>query len=120
VEAAVHDLEGFLRELSDREFEPLLANVAGSIRFDVANGDPVEPWRVAVDHGRVSVSRDPGEADCQVRAERSLLDDLACGRANAMAAVLRGALGCGGNLDLLLAFQRVFPSPPRHETGAGQ
>ena len=75
---------------------------------------------VVVDHGRVTVSRDPGDADCEVRGERTMLDDLACGRANATAAVLRGALGCGGDLDLLLAFQRVFPSPPGDDRGSGR
>jgi hypothetical protein len=30
-----------------------------------------------------------------------------------MAAVLRGALVVEGDVDLLLAFQRILPSPPR-------
>ena len=116
----MHDLEDLLRELGSRDFEPLLANVIGSIRFDVVDADQIDPWRVVVHRGHVTVSHEPGEADCDVRGPRALLDDLACGRANATAAVLRGAVDCGGNLDLLLAFQRVFPSPPRDDGRAGR
>ena len=32
---------------------------------------------------------------------------------NAMAALLRGAMGVEGDVELLVLFQRLFPGPPR-------
>jgi putative sterol carrier protein len=38
-----------------------------------------------------------------------LFDDLASGRANAMAAMLRGAVAVDGDRTLMIRFQRLFP-----------
>jgi hypothetical protein len=51
-------------------------------------------------------------ADCVVRATKGLFDDVATGRVNAMAALLRGELVAEGNPNLLVRLQRLFPSPP--------
>jgi putative sterol carrier protein len=53
------------------------------------------------------------DADCAIRADTAFFDRLANGEENAMAAVLRGALVCTGDVELLLAIQRVFPGPAR-------
>jgi putative sterol carrier protein len=58
------------------------------------------------------VSDENVEADCVVRADRSLFDAIASGEENMMAAGLRGALTFEGDAHLLLAFQRLFPGPP--------
>jgi hypothetical protein len=103
----------FFSELAERGHEPLLAGVSGRVRFDVLDKGATDSWLVSLDRGDLSVARDAGPADCTARGERALFDKLASGRANAMAAVLRGALLCSGDIELLIAVQRIFPDPPR-------
>ena len=104
----------FLKDLGRRGHEPLLAKVSGRVRFEVVDGDAVDHWLVAIDSGDVSVAHKPGKkADCAIRAEKPLLDALCRGDANALAAVLRGAVQCRGDIELLFAIQRVFPGPGR-------
>ena len=103
----------FFTELAQRGHEPLLAGVSGRVRFDVLDKGDADSWLVKIDRGDLAVARDAGPADCAIRGTRALFDELADGRTNAMAAVLRGALVCSGDIELLIAVQRVFPDPPR-------
>ena len=103
----------FFGELAQRGHEPLLAGVSGRVRFDVMDKGASDSWLVRVDRGDLTVAHDAGPADCTIRGQRALFDELASGRTNAMAAVLRGALVCSGDIELLIAMQRVFPDPPR-------
>jgi SCP-2 sterol transfer family protein len=109
-------IEGFFTGLAERGEEPLLAKVAGVMRFDVVDGGRTETWSVHVDHGRVTVSRDEEvAADCSISTDRGLFERLVSGRENAMALVLRGGAVCAGDVELLLAMQRVFPGPPNQQ-----
>ncbi len=103
----------FFEELGRRGHEPLLRKVSGSVRFDVVDGAHTDSWFVAVDKGVLTVGRGAGAADCTIRGYGALFDELMGGRTNVMAAVLRGALACHGDLELLMAIQRIFPDPPR-------
>ena len=103
--------EQFFEELGQRGFEPLVAKFTGRVRFEVVDGDDTNHWVVAIDKGRLEVSRDGGDRACSITGDKALFDRLATGRENAMAATLRGALVCTGDVDLLLAIQRVFPGP---------
>jgi putative sterol carrier protein len=103
----------FLQELDRRGQEPLLAKVTGRVRFDLVDGGRTDRWLVAVDNGGVAVSHQGGPADCTIRADRGLFERLCRGEENAIAAVLRGALICTGDVELLFAIQRIFPGPPR-------
>jgi putative sterol carrier protein len=103
----------FFADLENAGHQPLLAKDSGSLRFELSEGKAVERWRLDVRKGDVAVSHKAGAADCVLRAPKSLFDRIASGRENAMAAVLRGALVVEGNVDLLLAFQRILPGPPR-------
>jgi putative sterol carrier protein len=102
----------FFEKLARRGHEPLLKKVTGTMRFDLAEGTRTDHYVVAVKHGAVALSEQNVEADCVVRADRSLFDGIASGEENLMAAMLRGALTFQGNAHLLLAFQRLFPGPP--------
>ncbi len=106
------DAVEFLKKLGERGHEPLWAKVSGRARFELVDGSRVDRWLVAVDNGDVAVAHKGGEADCTVRAERALWDRLCRGEDNVMAAMLRGALQCAGDVELLYALQRVFPGPP--------
>ncbi len=89
-----------------------MRKVAGSIRFEIVDGDNADSWMVVVDHGQLTVTRQSGSADCTIRGDRSTFEDLVAGRTNANAAVLRGALAARGDVELLVTIQRIFPSPP--------
>jgi len=111
--------ERFFDELSRRGREPTLVGVTGEVRFDIVDGKRTRHWLVTIDGGDIAVSRRKGRADCTMRAEVELFDRLASGEDNAMAATLRGALICSGEVDLLLAVQKLFPGPDRAERTPG-
>lgn len=101
----------FFEDLGRRGHEPLLAKARGTVRFDLVDGGRTDRWLVAVDKGHVTVAHENGPAECTVRAEKAFFERLTRGEENAMAAVLRGALVCTGDVELLLAVQRIFPGP---------
>jgi putative sterol carrier protein len=109
----------FFDDLSQRGREPLLRRVSGTIRFDLGTGKGAEHRYVTVKKGKVSVSRKKGPADAVVQADESLFEDIAAGKANAMAAVLRGIMVVEGDLGLMMTFQRLFPGPLRRNPRAG-
>ena len=109
----------FFDDLGRRGHEPLLENLTGSFRFEITDGTKSERWLVGVDKGDVTVSHRNGAADCTLRAPRALFDAIARGEANAVAAVLRGAVTMDGEWGLLVRFQRLFPSPPRAAAAPG-
>ncbi len=112
----------FFEALASRGTDPLLRTANGSIRFDVVDRRHVEHWLVSVNAGNAKVSRVNRRADAVMLVEKELLDRIVSGRANAMAALLRGALVVEGDLGLLLAFQRIFPGPqsPARPTAAAR
>jgi hypothetical protein len=95
------------------EPQPLLAGTHGTLRFDVVRGDTSTSWYVRIDHGDVTVSHETIAADAIVRVHEPLFEDIVTGRANALAAGLRGELVFEGSPQLLTIFQRLFPGPPR-------
>ena len=101
----------FFEELVRRGHEPLLGRVMGTVRFDLVHDGRTDSWLVTIDKGEVTVSRRNARADSVVRTERSFFADLATGRANAMAALLRGAIEVEGDRHPLAQFQRMFPGP---------
>ena len=69
---------------------------------------------MSIEKGDVTVSQEDTRADAVVRLDRSLFDGIVTGRANAMAAALRGVVAPEGDLGLVISFQRLFPGrPPR-------
>jgi putative sterol carrier protein len=105
--------EEFFADLASRGHELALEKTTGTIRFDLTGGERTTRWLVAIEKGDVNVSHRNVKADCVVRVDRTLFDGIASGEANALAAVLRGAMDIEGDRGLLLAFQRLFPGPPR-------
>jgi len=99
-----------------REHQPLLAGTTGTLRFDVMHGNDAECWHLTIAKGAVAVSRKSAKADSIIRLDRALFDDITCGRANAMTAVLRGEALIEGNPELLTRFQRLFPGPESART----
>lgn len=103
----------FFAELGSRGHEPLLRKTSGTLRFDLRDGKRTERWLVAFTKGDIAVSHRNVAADCVVSTDKALFDDVASGKTNAMAAVLRGAMDVEGDVRLIVPFQRLFPGPPR-------
>jgi hypothetical protein len=109
-----HWSEGvFFAELDNRDFEPLLDHVVGTIRFDLTDAVHTRHWFVRIDKGHVSVSRGRHRADAWLRCDARLFGRLVAGQQNALTSVLRGEVEIGGDLSLVMAFERLFPGPPR-------
>jgi putative sterol carrier protein len=103
----------FFDALVARGHEPLLEKATGTVRFELRDGKKTDRWLLTVVKGDLTVSRQNLRADCVVTADKSLFDGIASGKTNAMAALLRGAMGVEGDVQLLALFQRLFPGPPR-------
>ena len=84
--------------------------MTGNIRFDL-EGDSPERWRIEARRGAMRVTHGDGAADCVVRGDAAVFDEIVRGRANAMASILRGRLVIEGDPGLLIRFQRLFPAP---------
>jgi putative sterol carrier protein len=114
-------VEDFFRLLPDRGREPLLGKVQGDVRFDLLDGHGgIERWLVAVNRGEITVSKEEGAPHCILRSDRALFERLTRGEENATAAVLRGAVVCLGEVDLLFAIQRLFSGPPNQRQPEAQ
>jgi putative sterol carrier protein len=100
------------QELGARGYEPLLEKATGTIRFELTNGKRRARWLVTVKKGDVTVSHANARADCVVRADHELSNQIVTGEENAMAAMLRGAITVEGKPELLVLFQRLFPGAP--------
>jgi putative sterol carrier protein len=103
----------FFDALVERGHEPLLEKATGTLRFDLKDGSKTDRWLVTVVKGDFTVSRQNLRADCVVTADKSLFDGIVSGKTNAMAALLRGAMGVEGDVQLLVLFQRLLPGPSR-------
>jgi putative sterol carrier protein len=104
--------ESLLATLAERSLEHPAAAFSGVVRFDVDSGGRADSWFLTIGKGVVTVSREGGEPDCVVTGDVTTLDAVLSGRANAMAALLRGALHVQGKFVLLTALQRLFPGSP--------
>jgi hypothetical protein len=108
----------FFDGLAQRGREPKLARTTGSIRFDLGGDAQDRQWRIEIRRGAINISHADGAADCVVRADAGLFDDLVRGQANAMASILRGLLVTDGDPALLIRFQRLFPAPTKRKMTA--
>ena len=109
--ARTDPIADFMDGLGERGYEPSMAKASGTVRFEVVDGDHTERWLLTVAKGSLAVSRRNARADVTLRAPRRLFEQLVQGKANAMAAVLRGAVQVEGNAELIVLVQRLLPRP---------
>jgi len=103
--------EAFFARLVERGHEPALQRTTGSARIDIDRDGQVAHWRLDIRGGKIEVTQSGDAADCVIGAPAKLFDDLASGKANAMAAALRNELTMEGDPGFLVRFQRLFPAP---------
>ena len=101
-----------LDALAERSHERPATAFDGVVRFDVDAGGRSDAWYLTIVKGVVTVARKGGEPDCIVTGDVATFDAVLSGKANAMAALLRGALDVHGKFVLLTSLQRLFPSSP--------
>ena len=112
----------FFEQLGDRGEDPRLGRVRGSLRFDLAERDGIDSWRVVLDRGTAEVEEvdhEGEDADCVVRIDAASFDRMVEGRLNPTVAMLQGAIHVDGAIDLLWYFQKLFPSAPADARPAG-
>ena len=113
-------IRDFFREL-EKSHQPLLGKVLGTVRFDLTDaGGTTDHWLVSVSRGDITTTQQKAKADCTIRSDRKLFEQLIKGEENAIAATLRGAIICMGNVELLFAIQRIFPGPPKKRQQQGE
>ncbi|MFI0795682.1 SCP2 sterol-binding domain-containing protein [Micromonospora rubida] len=101
----------FFENLDRRGYEPLLTKISGTLRFDLNDGPQTRHWLLAIDRGRLRVSQETREADTVVGTTPELLEELAAGRENGMAALIRGDMTVTGDIRLVVQVDRLFPAP---------
>jgi hypothetical protein len=103
--------EDFFEALSRRGHEPFLERVTATVHFNIMDGGCLAHWFVEIEKGDIRVSRQGGEGCCGICADRTLFDDIVTGQANAVAAMLRGALWVDGDREAWFLVQRLLPGP---------
>jgi putative sterol carrier protein len=103
--------EEFFDRLGQRGFERLLLDAEGTLRVDLERDEQTDTWFVLINKGKVEVAREGREADCIMRADRSLFEQLVTGEVDPHTAWLRNQISREGDLLLLNSFQRIFPGP---------
>ena len=104
--------QSLLDALAERSLERPATAFSGVVRFDVDAGGRTASWYLTITKGVVTVAHKGGEPDCVLTGDSATFDAVLSGRANAMAALLRGAFDVQGKVILLTGLQRLFPGSP--------
>lgn len=103
----------FFETVDQRGYDPRLALVAGRVRFDLKQDDRTDSWLVAIDHGKISVSRQrASDVDSVVAISAETFERSARGEESLIAALFRGSMHVDGNLRLAMMVERLLPGPP--------
>jgi putative sterol carrier protein len=105
-------VEGYFDALARQGFQPALRHIGAAVRTDLVHDDRTDHWMVRIDHGRMSVSREDGDADCVIRTDEETFGRIVTGEVNALAALMRGMVLIEGDEELILALQRTLPDSP--------
>ena len=82
----------FFEQLGDRAEDPRLGRVRGTLRFDLAESDGMDSWRVVLDRGTAAVKHEGEDADCVVRIDAASFDRMVEGRLTPTVAMLLVAI----------------------------
>jgi putative sterol carrier protein len=98
----------FFDLLAQRGHIPLLEKAQGNVRFDIVDAKRADHYLVTIDRGDIRVSNEAAPAQCVIATDRALFENIAAGKQNAMAAMLRGAMLVEGDPSLAVLVQRLF------------
>jgi predicted lipid carrier protein YhbT len=104
--------EELFNRLGNRGHDPLLEQIRGTVRFDLATDADTLYWLIEIDRGDVRISREQRDADCVINSTKARFDQIAAGRANAVAMMLRTDIVVHGDVQLLIVLERILPGPP--------
>jgi len=104
-----------LETLVERSRNRPATAVNGVVRLDVDDEGRVDSWYLTITRGKLAVSHEGGKADCVITGDLATFDAILSGKANAMAALLRGALVVQDKVVLLTALQGLFLGSPGSE-----
>ena len=99
-----------VRLLATRGLDPRLERFSGTYRFDVEGAGT---WRVAVDHGAMTVTEGEGAADCTIRCDEGDFVRIASGRQNLVTAFMQGRVQIEGSMVLAQKLAGVVGTRPR-------
>jgi putative sterol carrier protein len=102
----------FFDQLGRRGHEPVLEEVAGTIRFDLRDEHGTNHWFVEIRNGDVRVSRETRPADCVLHTDRAVFDQMVTGQLHHMPAWLRRLFWLEGNALLFRIFGTILPGSP--------
>jgi hypothetical protein len=105
-------IKALFEDIASRGYDPLLHGAVGCLRLDLTGDGATEQFFVTVNKGAIGISKKRAGADAVVNCDRALFDQMAEGKVNAMAAILRGEMHVDGDLGLVTAFSRLLPGPP--------
>jgi len=103
----------FFGNLVSKGHDPLLHHASGTLRLDLQSETGVERWYLTMASGDVTVSHRNAKADATIGMDRKLFEGMTRGTVNLSAALLRGVLQIDGDLNLIMAFDRLLPGPSR-------
>jgi hypothetical protein len=97
-----------LNAIATHEYQPLLHNVTGTMRFDITQSDGnKQVTRVKIDHGKLTLTHDDGPADCTIAGRKEEFDHIIAGPDSLAAAYLRGVVSIQGDPVLAQNVRRV-------------
>lgn len=103
--------EQFFDDVARRGYETWMSRIEGRLRFDLRSGPSTQHWLVAIQAGKLSLSRESAEADGVIEADRDVFDRLAAGETRPIAAFLRNEITVRGSFRYLLVLDRLLPIP---------
>ena len=109
--------DAFFTRLAERGYAPLLHNVSGTIRWDIADAGS---WFIAMKNGSLTVSRDTAGADCVPACSREDFERMVVGKQNPTTLFMQGRMKITGNIALAQQFQRLFPDESLVSGGQGE
>jgi putative sterol carrier protein len=116
-ENAEPQVRQIIEKLKANPFSERLSRISGSYLFDV---EEVGSWRIAVDHGKLTVEEGQNEADCIIHCNADYFTRLASGKQNLVTALMQGQVEVEGDLALAQKLSGILPSPhgskPRGES----
>jgi putative sterol carrier protein len=111
--SAPDPVASFFEELSSKKHDPLLHHASGTLRLDLQMETGIERWYLTMAKGDLTVSHRNARADATIKMDRKLFEGMTRGTVNLTAALLRGVLQIDGDLNLMMAFDRLLPGPKR-------